>query len=310
MENFLEKITQYLPKIEEFLTSVLLEETTVTITESEIFNAQDNFKELGNEDIYLFAFDKISNMDVITILDKEWFGLLSSIMLGIEEKTFNDKTIELLKKFSSELKSAFQVVLSDEGIEIDVHEIIPLNHTQVISELHHTEYHLTKLEVEGIADENVHAMVLIGNPEAMVIVEEPEEEENPAIEGDGFKETNGEELNEVPDEGLSGSYIEFEDFEEDAPIDIISEDGKSMDMLRDVNMDVSVELGRIELPLGRVLQLAKGSVIELDKLAGEPVDIMVNGQRIAQGEVVVIDEHFGVRISNLITTRQHLVKMN
>ena len=116
--------------------------------------------------------------------------------------------------------------------------------------------------------------------------------------------------NEVPDEGLSGSYIEFEDFEEDAPIDIISEDGKSMDMLRDVNMDVSVELGRIELPLGRVLQLAKGSVIELDKLAGEPVDIMVNGQRIAQGEVVVIDEHFGVRISNLITTRQHLVKMN
>ena len=62
MENFVEKITQYLPKIEEFLTSVLLEETTVTITESEIFNAQDNFKELGNEDIYLFAFDKINNI--------------------------------------------------------------------------------------------------------------------------------------------------------------------------------------------------------------------------------------------------------
>ena len=104
------------------------------------------------------------------------------------------------------------------------------------------------------------------------------------------------------------SYIEFEDFEEDVLIDIVSEDGKSMDMFRDVNMDVSVELGRIELPLGRVLQLAKGSVLELDKLAGEPVDIMVNGQRIAQGEVVVIDEHFGVRISNLITIRQHLVK--
>ncbi len=310
MENFVEKITQYLPKIEEFLTSVLLEETTVTITESEIFSAADNFDELGDEDIYLFTFDKVNNMDVITILDKEWFGLLSSIMLGIEEKTFNDKTIDLLKNFSSELKTALQSVLSDEGIEVDVDEIIPMKHSQVTAELHHTEYHLTKLEVEGIADENVHAMVLIGNPEAMIIIEEPEEEKAPVVDSKGFKETSGEELGEIPDEVLSGSYIEFEDFEEDAPIDIVSEDGKSMDMLRDVNMDVSVELGRIELPLGRVLQLAKGSVLELDKLAGEPVDIMVNGQRIAQGEVVVIDEHFGVRISNLITTRQHLVKMN
>ncbi len=75
-------------------------------------------------------------------------------------------------------------------------------------------------------------------------------------------------------------------------------------------MDVSVELGRIELPLGKVLQLAKGSVIELEKLAGEPVDILVNGQRIAHGEVVVIDEHFGVRISNLITTRQRLASLS
>ena len=138
MENFVEKITQYLPKIEEFLTSVLLEETTVTITESEIFNAADNFDALGDEDIYLFSFDKVNNMDVITILDKEWFGLLSSIMLGIEEKTFNDKTIDLLKNFSSELKTALQSVLSDEGIEVDVDEIIPMKHSQVTTELHHT----------------------------------------------------------------------------------------------------------------------------------------------------------------------------
>ena len=85
--------------------------------------------------------------------------------------------------------------------------------------------------------------------------------------------------------------------------------GHSMDLLKDVEMDVSVELGKIELPLGKVLQLSKGSVIELEKLAGEPVDILVNGHRIAHGEVVVIDEHFGVRISNLITTRQRLASL-
>lgn len=310
MENYIDKITQYLPKIEEFLTSVLLEETTVTVTDSEMFNMQEGYENLDGEDIYLYAFDKHNNQDVIAILDKEWFALLSSIMLGIEERTFNDKTRDLLQKFSDELKTTFKKVLEEDGVEIDVDSITPMKHSDLEAELHHTEYVLTRLEVEGLADENVRAAVLIGNPEALIVEEEQETENSAETDEDGFKETSGEELSEVADEVLTGSYIEFEDFEEDAPLEILGEEGKSMDMLRDVNMDVSVELGRIELPLGRVLQLAKGSVIELDKLAGEPVDILVNGQRIAQGEVVVIDEHFGVRISNLITTRQHLVKMN
>jgi len=310
MKNYADKITQYLSHIEEFLTSVLLEETNVTVTDSDVFDAVENFENLNQEDIYLFTFDKKNKIDVIVTLDNEWFGLLSSIMLGVEEKTFNEKTIDLLKKFTSELITTFKTVLQNDGITVDMENVIPMKHSDLQKKLHHTEYLITKLEVEGLSDENVRAAVLIGNPETTTVFEEPEQELITETAEDGFKETNGEELSNISEEVLSGSYIEFEDFEDDAPLDILSEDGKSMDMLRDVNMDVSVELGRIELPLGRVLQLAKGSVIELDKLAGEPVDIMVNGQRIAQGEVVVIDEHFGVRISNLITTRQHLVKMN
>jgi flagellar motor switch protein FliN/FliY len=112
------------------------------------------------------------------------------------------------------------------------------------------------------------------------------------------------------EEIISGREVEFDDFD-DVPngAEDLNGNGRSMDLLGDVEMDVSVELGRIELPLGKVLQLAKGSVIELEKLAGEPVDILVNGQCIAQGEVVVIDEHFGVRIANLITTRQRIAKL-
>ena len=310
MKNYADKITQYLSHIEEFLTSVLLEETNVTVTDSDVFDAVENFENLNQEDIYLFTFDKKNKIDVIVTLDNEWFGLLSSIMLGVEEKTFNEKTIDLLKKFTSELITTFKTVLQNDGITVEMENVIPMKHSDLQKKLHHTEYLITKLEVEGLSDENVRAAVLIGNPETTTVFEEPEQELITETAEDGFKETNGEELSNISEEVLSGSYIEFEDFEDDAPLDILSKDGKSMDMLRDVNMDVSVELGRIELPLGRVLQLAKGSVIELDKLAGEPVDIMVNGQRIAQGEVVVIDEHFGVRISNLITTRQHLVKMN
>lgn len=307
MENYKDQITRYLPKIEEFLTSVLLEETNVTLTDTGMIDTESGYQALGNEDIYLVAYDTVSEQDIIAILDKEWFGLLSSIMLGIEEKTFNDKTIDLLNKFSKELRNTFKEVLVEDGIEFDLEGIKPMEHSQLFEQLHHTEYLHAKLEVEGLADENVHAGILIGNPEAKIVVEEPVEENDEPE--DGFKELK-EDAGFEQEEEISGSYIEFEDFDDDAPLDIIGEDGKSMDMLRDVEMEVSVELGRIELPLGRVLQLAKGSVIELDKLAGEPVDIMVNGQKIAQGEVVVIDEHFGVRISNLITTRQHLVKMN
>ncbi len=307
MENYKDQITRYLPKIEDFLTSVLLEETNVTLTDTGMIDTESGYQALGNEDIYLVAHDTISEQDIIAILDKEWFGLLSSIMLGIEEKTFNEKTIDLLNKFSKELRNTFKEVLVEDGIEFDLEGIKPMEHSQLFEQLHHTEYLHAKLEVEGLADENVHAGILIGNPDAKIIVEEPVEENDEPE--DGFKELK-EEAGFEQEEEISGSYIEFEDFDDDAPLDIIGEDGKSMDMLRDVEMEVSVELGRIELPLGRVLQLAKGSVIELDKLAGEPVDIMVNGQKIAQGEVVVIDEHFGVRISNLITTRQHLVKMN
>lgn len=314
MEKYIDKLTQYLPKIEEFLTSVLLEQTKVSITKSDTFLPADQLNTLGSEDIYLVCFDKKQKTDIIGILDNEWLALLSGIMLGTDEKTFNEKTEDLLKKFSSEMKTTFKSVLADDGIEVDLDEVIPLQFTNLQDYLHHSEYVHAILEVEGLTDSKVQASVLIGNPATFIEEEEEAETQNDLIsedsQGDGFIKKNGEDLGDIADEVLSGSYIEFEDFDDDASFDFEGEDGKSMDMLRDVNMDVSVELGRIELPLGRVLQLAKGSVIELDKLAGEPVDILVNGQRIAQGEVVVIDDHFGVRISNLITTRQHLVKMN
>ena len=75
---------------------------------------------------------------------------------------------------------------------------------------------------------------------------------------------------------------------------------KNIDLIRDVPLQVVVELGRTEKQIKEILQFAVGTIVELDKLAGEPVDIMVNGKFIAKGEVVVIDESFGVRITDII----------
>jgi len=83
----------------------------------------------------------------------------------------------------------------------------------------------------------------------------------------------------------------------------------SLDIVLDVPLNVTVELGRTQKLVREVLDMAPGSVIELDKLAGEPVDILVNGKYIAKGEVVVIDENFGIRITDIIRPADRLPKI-
>lgn len=75
----------------------------------------------------------------------------------------------------------------------------------------------------------------------------------------------------------------------------------SMDLLLDVRLDLSVELGRTSIPVRDVLQLGPGSIVPLEKLSGEPVDIMINDKLIARGEVVVVDESFGVRVTEMVS---------
>jgi flagellar motor switch protein FliN/FliY len=86
-------------------------------------------------------------------------------------------------------------------------------------------------------------------------------------------------------------------------------DGAGIDLLLDVSLEVSVELGRTRMTIGELLALRPGSVIELDKLAGEPADILVNGTRIARGEVVVVDEKFGVRVLEVVSPAKRLAMM-
>jgi flagellar motor switch protein FliN/FliY len=74
----------------------------------------------------------------------------------------------------------------------------------------------------------------------------------------------------------------------------------SMDLLRDVTLDLKIELGRTRMNLDEILQLRRGSVVTLDKLAGDPVDIFVNGRMVARGEVLVLNDNFCVRVAELI----------
>ncbi|HEX5806781.1 MAG TPA: flagellar motor switch protein FliN [Macromonas sp.] len=81
-------------------------------------------------------------------------------------------------------------------------------------------------------------------------------------------------------------------------------------MVLDIPVQLSVELGRTKVPIKYILQLAQGSIVELDALAGEPMDVLVNGYLIAQGEVVVVNEKFGIRLTDIVTPSERLRRLS
>lgn len=89
-----------------------------------------------------------------------------------------------------------------------------------------------------------------------------------------------------------------------------AEGNSDIEMIMDIPVQLSVELGRTHLTIKNILQLGQGSVVELDGLAGEPMDIYVNGYLIAQGEVVVVDEKYGIRVTDIITPSDRIARLN
>lgn len=96
--------------------------------------------------------------------------------------------------------------------------------------------------------------------------------------------------------------VEFDRFARSAPVG----QPRNIDILLDVKLPVSIELGRTEMTIREILELGSGSVVELTKLAGEPVDLLVNNKIVARGEVVVVDENFGLRVTSLISPEDRL----
>ena len=86
--------------------------------------------------------------------------------------------------------------------------------------------------------------------------------------------------------------------------------GNDINMILDIPVQLTVELGRTRIPIKHILQLAQGSVVELEALAGEPMDVLVNGYLIAQGEVVVVNEKFGIRLTDIVTPSERMRRLS
>ncbi len=100
---------------------------------------------------------------------------------------------------------------------------------------------------------------------------------------------------------------ELDDLSEDAPI--TQAEKKKLDTILDIPVTISMEVGRSQISIRNLLQLNQGSVVELDRVAGEPLDVLVNGTLIAHGEVVVVNDKFGIRLTDVISQIERIKKL-
>ena len=113
------------------------------------------------------------------------------------------------------------------------------------------------------------------------------------------------------DPGSSGpGRLPMEEFASSPkPNENVSLEGPNLDVILDIPVNISMEVGSTEINIRNLLQLNQGSVIELDRLAGEPLDVLVNGTLIAHGEVVVVNEKFGIRLTDVISPSERIKKL-
>jgi flagellar motor switch protein FliN/FliY len=114
---------------------------------------------------------------------------------------------------------------------------------------------------------------------------------------------------EVTETAASDTQVaELEELEEEST-SLSSEEKRRLDTILDIPVTISMEVGRSQISIRNLLQLNQGSVVELDRVAGEPLDVLVNGTLIAHGEVVVVNDKFGIRLTDVISQTERIKKL-
>lgn len=131
-----------------------------------------------------------------------------------------------------------------------------------------------------------------------------QEEIDALIQGGGIEEESQEQNAGSERQGVESP--EFPEMEYGGEEKMYSPLDPKLELLYDLQLPVSIELGRTNMLIRNILRLGRGSVIEFDKLVSEPVDVLINGKKVAEGEVVVIDKHFGIRITTLVDPTDRL----
>lgn len=238
--------------------------------------------------------------DVLVALAPDWVPVLSEAMLGEPLEPEAEGVADLMQEVASQGFGTVQSTLAAEGTEVPGLQLKAVDPDQTPASPDGPAWHVDfSAEHEGTT---LNAFVLIATEEV------PIEEDSSAQEGSFARRKES-----APSPDQEGTPRSGAEDNQESSVDVApasfndlgeedikgSEEANGFGLLAEVNLEVRVELGRRELPLADVLKLTTGSVVELEKMVGEPLSVYANGRLIAEGEAVVIDEQFGVRITNL-----------
>lgn len=267
----------------------------------------------------------------VVLVDMEWLPFLSNAMLGDKLTEWNDEADDFLSEIASQVHATLQQALVEDGV--DLHEanftILPeiaalpaelltdeLLQVSVVLDTHekHIEGHLLlPVAQEESAAPQVEAPAEGGTAGGAGRQTERSDpsgpQASPAAGGPGEQQAGPAPASEIggqheDDSKVDVAFPSFPDFDESQNIDTGPDEADKFELLGDVEIELAVELGRRQMPLQDILRLTNGSIIELDKLAGEPLQIYANNRLIAEGEAVVIDDQFGVRITRLASSNK------
>ena len=224
-------------------------------------------------------------------------AIISTLMMGQEETELTEVTSQSLKEAFSQmvgvsdsaLINKFNATLENTGIEVNILEdpsSINMTDSIVVAS--------NNLSLEGQIENAPYVFAIdMSLLRSLVNKNQP----NNA----GFNNSNSANNSGSNSSNNEGNLnVQHADFNNLMPSTDVAE-ASNIGLLMDVTMNITVELGRATMTIRDILSLGEGSIIELQKLAGEPVDLLVNGKLIARGEVVVIDENFGVRVTDIIS---------
>ncbi|WP_411955458.1 flagellar motor switch phosphatase FliY [Alkalibacillus sp. S2W] len=195
------------------------------------------------------------------------------------------------------------------SFQLQVGELIDSNIMQLLPVDFAKEFVDSLLNAEGPVETETAKQEEPTQPKQETQQKQPEAQPDPS-EQSTQAQTNSQQLGQKAFQQGEDHQVDQAQFEEFGKQPQLGQDEqRNLDLLMDIPLNVSVELGRSSKSIKEILELNTGSIVELDKLAGEPVDILVNNKLIAKGEVVVIDENFGVRVSDILSQAERIQKL-
>lgn len=309
--------------VQNVFSTILNRDASQSVEELDLYDGDEISERLQNqpENLVMITSELGGSVEGTAryLLDEEDALLLADVMMGQEgenppeefDEVYESAIVEMFNQIINSLANQINE-MTGEAIELSAPESHVMTRDEVMEQMADEEALWVEysFEVEDLIDSG-HFIEIQPSSLAEAIwdaqqEDEPEPEPEPTPEPEAEPEPEPEPQQQAaggggaPQQSGGESEVKSVDFPQFEATEGQEIEG-NLNMLMDVPMEVAVELGRTKLQVKEILNLGQGSIIELERLAGEPVDLLVNGRLVARGEVVVIDESFGVRVTSIVS---------